>query len=98
MLYSIPKYFTSYTIKLYCYQDYVLERVSRNRKQRIFRKVRTIHIQNLDQKMNFFLTLMKLRLGLLFKDLSQQFGIELVVFALKFFIHGHGYDCRKIKI
>ena len=48
--------------------------------------------------MNFFLTLMKLRLGLLFKDLSQQFGIDLVVFALKFFIHGHGYDCRKIKI
>ena len=41
---------------------------------------------------------MRLRLGLFFTDLSQQFGIDLVVFALKFFIHGHEYDCRKIKI
>ena len=33
---------------------------------------------------------MKLRLDFLFTDLSQHFGIDLVVFALKFFINGHG--------
>ena len=31
----------------------------------------------------------KLRLNFLFVDLSQDFGIYLMVFALKFFIHGH---------
>ena len=36
------------------------------------------------------MTLMKLRLDFLFVDLSQHFGTDLVVFALKFFIHGHG--------
>ena len=35
------------------------------------------------------MTLMKLRLDFLFTDLSQDFKIYLVVFALKFFIHGH---------
>ena len=34
------------------------------------------------------MTLMKLRLGFLFTDLSQQFRMYLMVFALKFFIHG----------
>ena len=38
------------------------------------------------------MTLMKLRLGFLFKDLSQHFRMYLVVFALKFFIHGHGQE------
>ena len=35
------------------------------------------------------MTLMKLRLDFLFTDLSQHFGIYLVVFALEVFIHGH---------
>ena len=48
-----------------------------------------MHVGNVDQKINFFKTLMKLRLDFLFTDLPQHFGIYLVVFALKFFIHGH---------
>ena len=49
------------------------------------------------------MTLIKLRLDLLFTDLSQHFGMYLVVFALKFFIHRHGVRggmeqlCRIIK-
>ena len=33
---------------------------------------------------------MELRLDFVFTDLTQHFGIYLVVFALKFLIHGHG--------
>ena len=40
-------------------------------------------------KDGFFMTLKKLRLDFLSTDLSQHFGIYLVVFALKFFIHRH---------
>ena len=47
----------------------------------VFGKVWTIYIENLDQ--NFFMTLMKLRLDFLFKDLPQHLGIYLVGFALK---------------
>ena len=37
------------------------------------------------------MTLMKLRLGFLFADLSHDFGVSLVVaFALKFFTHQDG--------
>ena len=36
-----------------------------------------------------FYNSMKLRLEFLFTDLSQQFGIYLVVFAFNFWIHGH---------
>ena len=52
------------------------------------------------------MTLMKLRLGFLFKDLSQHFRMYLVVFALKFFnswswargdIKSFTYLCREIK-
>ena len=41
-------------------------------------------------KDEFFMTVMKLRLCSFFIDLSQHFGIYLVVFALHFFIHGYG--------
>ena len=44
-------------------------------------------------KNEFFMTLTKLRLDFIFADLSQYFGIDLKVFALKFFIHGHG--CKR---
>ena len=37
----------------------------------------------------FFFTLMKLGLEVLFTDLSQHFGIYLVVFTLKFSIYWH---------
>ena len=47
-------------------------------------------------KDEFLMTLMKLRLDFLFTDLSQHFGIYLVTFALKFFIHGHGSEIIKI--
>ena len=41
------------------------------------------------------MTLMKMRVDFLFTDFSQHFGINLVVFALKFFIHGHRrYEVR----
>ena len=43
------------------------------------------------------MNLMKLRLDFLFTDLSQQFGIDLVVFALKLFIHGHGFKVPDVK-
>ena len=33
---------------------------------------------------------MELGLDFLFTDLSQHFGTDLVVFTLKFLIHGHG--------
>ena len=70
------------------------QRGARNRHQRVFRKVWTIiYIENVDQKDEFFMTLMKLRLDFLFTDLSQCFGIDLMVFALKFFIQGHG--CKR---
>ena len=36
------------------------------------------------------MALMKWKLDFLFTDLSQHYGIYLVVFELKFFIHGHG--------
>ena len=36
------------------------------------------------------MTLMEMRLDLFFADFSQHFGIYLVAFALKFFIHDHG--------
>ena len=44
-----------------------------------------MHTENFDQKINFLMTLMKLRLEFLFTDLSQGFGIYLVVFALMLF-------------
>ena len=40
---------------------------------------------------------MKLRSDFLFTDLSQHFGIYLVVFALKFFIHRHDGLRRDLK-
>ena len=41
------------------------------------------------------MTLMKMRVDFLFTDFSQHFGINLVVFALQFFIHGHRrYEVR----
>ena len=43
------------------------------------------------------MTLSKLRLDFLFTDLSQHFGTDLMVFALKFFIHGHGYVTGDVK-
>ena len=81
------------------------ERRTRNRHQRISRKVLLNHIdiESIDEKITF-LTLMKLRLGFLLTDLSQQFRMYVVVFALKVFIHGMGkrwrkviYLCREIK-
>ena len=39
------------------------------------------------------MTLIKLRLDFRFTDLSRHFEIDLVLFALKFFIHGHG--CKR---
>ena len=67
------------------------ERRTRNRHQRISRKVLLNHIdiESIDEKITF-LTLMKLRLGFLLTDLSQQFRMYVVVFALKVFIHGMG--------
>ena len=44
-------------------------------------------------KDEFFMTLMELTLDFLFTDLSQHFEIDLVFFALNFFIHGHG--CKR---
>ena len=54
---------------------------ARNYPHIVFGKVWTIYIENVDQ--NFFMTLMKLRLDFLFKDLPQHLGIYLVGFALK---------------
>ena len=59
----------------------------KNGGQRLFSKVRTRYIQSFDQKIEFLMNLMELRLGFLVADLSQRFGIYLVAFALKFFIH-----------
>ena len=56
-----------------------------NRRQRKFRKVWTKYLQNFDQ---FLMAQKKLSLHFLFTDLFQHFGIHLVVFALKPFIHG----------
>ena len=39
------------------------------------------------------MTLMNLRLDILFTDLSQHFKIDLVVLALEIFIHGYG--CKR---
>ena len=58
------------------------ERGTRNYRQIIFRKVWTMYIENVDQKINFYMTLMRLKLDFLFTDLSQNFGIYLV-FAVK---------------
>ena len=44
-------------------------------KKKSFIKVWTIHIENFDQKMNFYVTLMKLRFEFLFTDLTQHFQI-----------------------
>ena len=65
----------------YTFSRYSIEKLIRS-------LVRTTYIENVDQKMNF-LSLTKLRSDFLFTDLSQHFGIYLVVFALKFFIHRH---------
>ena len=42
------------------------------------------------ERLIFYMALMDLRLDFLFTDLSQYFGIYLVVLAVKFFIHWHG--------
>ena len=42
------------------------------------------------------MTLMKLRLHFLFRDLSQHFGIYLVAFDHIFFIRGHGLNLFKV--
>ena len=65
----------------YTFSRYSIEKL-------IWSLVRTTYIENVDQKMNF-LWLTKLRSDFLFTDLSQHFGIYLVVFALKLFIHRH---------
>ena len=59
---------------------------TRNHHLRIFRKVLTIR-KNVDQNMNFYDTEIDIRLP--FTDLSQNFRIYFVVFALKYFIHRH---------
>ena len=45
--------------------------------------------------MNFYDT-DETEIRLIFTDLSQHFEIYLVVFALRFFIHGHGKGWRKV--
>ena len=71
------------------------ERGTRNCQQSIFRKfilkktILKILYWKFWSKDECFMTLMKLRLESLFAYLSQCFGIYLVVFALKFFIHRH---------
>ena len=67
--------------------------------------INCIHIENVDQKMNFFnqiMTLMKLRLDFPFTDLFQHFGIYLLVFALASVLFmgigvGNGHLCCEIK-
>ena len=50
-----------------------------------------IYVEYVDQKLNFFdYDKSELRLDFLSADLSQHFGIYLVVFTIKFFIHLHG--------
>ena len=51
----------------------------------------TNHIQigNIDQKINFYDS-DETEIRLPFADLSQHFRMYFLVFALKFFIHGHG--------
>ena len=66
------------------------ERKTRNHQQIIFRKVWIICIENVYKKIDFFVTLMKLRLNFLFADISQHFEITLMAFALKVFIYRHG--------
>ena len=56
------------------------ERGTRNRHRRILRKVWTMYTENGDQRGIFYMTLIRLRLGFLFADLSQSFAIYLVVF------------------
>ena len=63
----------SYTIRLHNYKGDVLRE-----EQEIFSK------EFLER---FLMTLMKLRLGFLFTDLSQYFGVYLIAFALKFFLN-----------
>ena len=48
------------------------------------------NIEKVDQNKESFIILIKIRLNFLFPDLFQHFRIYLLVFALKFFIHGHG--------
>ena len=86
------------TVKIFCVlHDQVAlltrrcsEWETRNRHQIIFRKVLTIGIQKTLIKRSIFMTLIELTLDFLFPDLSQHFGIYLVVFALKCFINGYG--------
>ena len=104
------KYFMSY-IKIALLTRKRSEWGTRNRHHRVFRKIWTIgyicqYIENDDQKMIFlflwwfFIALMELRLDFFFKDFSQHSGIYLVVFALRVFIHEHGWSgkwCLKVK-
>ena len=48
-----------------------------------------IYNRQCGSKDEIFLSRIKLRLNFLFIDLSQKFGKYLMVFAPKFFIHGH---------
>ena len=57
------------------------ERGAKNRQEMIFKKVWTRYEQNFDK---FLMTQKNLRLGFLFTDFSQHFGIYLLAFALKF--------------
>ena len=96
---SYKLYYSSYTnidkVKIFCVlHDKVAllrkrcsERGTRNRHQRIFRKVLN-HVRKGWSKDDFFMTL-KLILDFPFADLSQHLRIYLVIFALKYFIHGH---------
>ena len=63
------------------------ERATRNCHQKSFRKVWTRYIENIDQKMNVLYESDEIEIRLFFTDLTQHFGIYLVVFALKFSIH-----------
>ena len=91
------KYFMSYN-KIVLLTRRRSELGSRNRLQIIFRNVWTKYMSIYKKcwsKDEFFVILIKLRLDLLFNDFSQRFGIYLVVFALKFFIHGHAWSGKK---
>ena len=59
------------------------ERETINRLKRVFRKVWTIYIENVDH-----MSLMKSRSDFLLTDLSQNFGISLEVFAVSFLFIG----------
>ena len=55
------------------------ERETKNCQERVFRKVWSIYIENVDH-----MSLMKSRSDFLLTDLSQNFGIYLEVFAVNF--------------